>query len=142
MDKEQFKTFCKKEFELRGFKKIKNVFYFLGKDVLCGIDLQKSYYGDVYYINYYFFIGDYSNELFYPTYADSDIQGRMHVMSKKQTNHGKHFITDQIEYIEYAEDDLRSFFENEFTKIILPPVYQGKKYILNNLNKLYFLTLN
>ena len=40
-------------------KKQRNVFYLTGHDLLCGIDLQKSNYGDVYYVNYYYFIGEF-----------------------------------------------------------------------------------
>lgn len=142
MDKKQFKEFCKNEFKARGFKKQKNTFYLTGHDLLCGIDLQKSNYGDIYYVNYYYFIGNFDNNSNYPTYYESDIQGRIVVMSKKQTFQGKQFLTAQVEYEEYAEDELRPFFEKEFEEKILPPIYQGKKYILDNLNSLYFLTLN
>ena len=142
MDKKQFKAFCEKEFESRGFKKVKNAFYLLGNDLLCGIDLQKSNYGNVYYVNYYYFIGDFSKLTNYPTYYESDIQGRIGVMSQKQTFQGKRFLTAQIEYEEYVEDELRPFFDKEFEEKVLPPINQGKKYILDNLKKLYFLTLN
>ena len=142
MDKKQFKEFCKNEFKARGFEKQKNAFYLPGRDLLCGIDLQKSNYGDVYYINYYYFIGKFENITNYPTHYESDIQGRIAVMSRKQTFQGKQFMTAQVEYEEYTEDELRPFFEKEFEERILPPVHQGKKYILDNLGKLYSLTLH
>ena len=141
MDKNEFKEFCKKEFEARGFKKQKNMFYLAGHDVLCGICLQKSNYGDVYYVNYCYFIGDFEGVKKYPTYYESDIQSRVLAMSKTSTVGGEHFITSQIEYEEYTEDELRPYFDKEFEERILPPVYQGKKYILDNLGKLYSLTL-
>lgn len=141
MDKNEFKAFCKKEFEARGFKKQKNAFYLLGQDLLCGIDLQKSNFGDIYYVNYYYFIGEFKNITNYPTYYDSDIEGRIGVMSRKQTFQGKQFMTAQVEYEEYTEDELRPFFDKEFEEKILPPINRGKKYILDNLNTLYFLTL-
>ena len=75
-----------------------------GRDLLCGIDLQKSNYGDVYYVNYYYFIGNFENVTNYPTHYESDIQGRIVVMSKKQSFQGKQFMTPQIEYEEYTED--------------------------------------
>ena len=142
MDKKQFKEFCKNEFKTRGFKKQNNAFYLAGRDLLCGIDLQKSNYGDVYYVNYYYFIGNFENVTNYPTHYESDIQGRIVVMSKKRAFQGKQFMTAQIEYEEYTEDELRCFFELEFEEKILPPIIRGKKYILLNLNTLYFLTLN
>ena len=73
MDKKQFREFCKNEFKARGFKKQRNVFYLTGHDLLCGIDLQKSNYGEVYYVNYYYFIGDFENITDYPTHYESDI---------------------------------------------------------------------
>lgn len=37
MERQQFKKFCEKEFELQGFKKKKNMFYLKGADLLCRI---------------------------------------------------------------------------------------------------------
>ena len=142
MDKKQFKEFCKKEFNTRGFKKHKNVFYLTGHDLLCGIDLQKSNYGDAYYVNYYYFIGEFENITDYPTHYESDIQGRIAVMSRKQTFQGRQFMTAQVEYEEYTEEELRPYFDRAFEKEILPPVHHGKAFILDNLGKIYSLTLH
>lgn len=140
MEKKEFQNFCKKEFEKQGFKKIKNTYYLVGLDLLCGILLQKSNFGNVYYINYFFCIGNFEGSNNYPTYHDSDIDGRV-IVTSKTTSYGKFYKTAQIEYEYYTEDELRPFFEKEFEEVILPPVYQGKKYILENLNKLYYLKL-
>ena len=51
-------------------------------------------------------------------------------------------MTSMIEYTEYTEKELRNYFEKEFNKVVLPPIFIGKKYILDNLNSLYSLTLN
>ena len=142
MDKKQFKDFCKKEFEARGFKKKKNVFYLLGQELVCGIELSKSNYGNEYYVDFFYCIGDYSKVAKLPVYYDSDIEERILVMSKTSTVQGKHFITSQIEYEEYTEEELRPYFDKEFEERILPPVHQGKKNILDNLGKLYSLTLH
>ena len=142
MNKNEFKLFCKKEFEKWGFKKQKKAFYLNGNDLLCGIDLQKSNYGDVYYVNFYYFIGKYESTTNYPVYYDSDVDGRIVAMSKKQTINGEHFLTSSIEYEEYTQEELRPYFDKDFEERILPPLYQGKKYILDNLGKLYSLTLN
>ena len=142
MDKKQFKEFCKKEFNTRGFKKYKNAFYLTGQDLLCGIDLQKSNYGDVYYVNYYYFIGEFENITDYPAHYESDIQGRIAVMSKKQTFQGRKFMTAQIEYEEYTKEELRPYFDRAFEKEILPHVHHGKTFILDNLGKIYSLTLH
>ena len=70
-----------------------------------------------------------------------DVEGRMWVMSKTKQHQGECFMTTQIEYEEYSSDELRVFFDKEMEERILPPIIQGKKYILDNLNELYFLTL-
>ena len=142
MDKKQFSVFCRSEFEKYGFTKRKNMFYLCGHDVLCGIYLQKSDYGTVYYIDYCYFIGDFADSENYPGYRESDSQGRIMVMSKKMSFQGKTFLTAQIEYEAYTEDELRPFFEKEFKEKVLPPIRDGRKFILENLDKLYFLTLN
>ena len=71
-----------------------------------------------------------------PDYYDSDIEERILAMSKTKTVHGKCFLTAMIEYAEYTEDELRPYFDKEFEERILPPVYQGKKYILDHLDHL------
>ena len=142
MNKVEFKAFCKREFESRGFKKQKNTFYLRGFDVLCGIDLQKSNYGNTYYVNFWYVLDRNESKANYPTFYDSDIEGRILAMSKTQTVQGKHFLTAMIEYEAYTEEELRPYFDKAFAERILPPVLQGKKYILDNIGKLYSLTLH
>lgn len=142
MDKKQFKEFCKREFQKKGFQKVKNTYYLAGKDLLCGIDLQKSNFGNTYYINFYYFIGNYQDQTVFPAYYNSDIYTRIVVLSKTQTYQGKQFQTTQIEYEEYTEDELRVFFNKEFEERVLPPIQRGKTFILENIGKLYRLTLN
>lgn len=74
-----------------------------------------------------------------PDYYNSDIEERILAMSKTKTVHGECFLTAMIEYEEYTEDELRPYFDKEFEERILPPVYQGKKYILDHLRKSLFL---
>ena len=143
MNKEEFKKFCHIEFTKRGFKKIKKGYYLQGpKDILCGIFLQKSNFGEIYYVNYCFHIC-FSQENIVPSYYDMDIDGgRITVKSKTQKNSDDlPIMTSQIEYEDYSAEELAKYFDKEFEEMILPPIYQGKKYILDNLNKLYFLTL-
>ena len=143
MTKAEFKSFCDKEFKRHGFRKEKKTYYLSGtKSILCSLSFQNTNYGAMYYVNYDFYIGDFFDSKNYPTYYDSDVTGRIGVMSKTQTIKGKHFMTALIEYEEYTEEELRPFFEKAMNEEILPPVVQGKKYILDNLNKLYFLTLH
>lgn len=144
MNKNEFKEFCKKEFYKRGYQKIKNMYYLPGlKNVLSGIKLQKSDYSDSYYVNCYFFIGNFEDisKASYPTNYDYDIRFRILVMSKTQKCKGKLIETAAIEYGEYTEEELRYYFDKEFENRILPPVNEGKQYILDNLNTLYVLDL-
>ena len=131
MDKNEFKAFCKNEFYKRGYRKIKNMYFLTGNEgVMSSIELQKSNYGEEYYVNFYFYIGNVSSSL-YPTLYEADVYGRIIVMSKKQKYKGDYFETGAIEYEEYTEETLRPYFDKAFDERILPPVYQGKKYILN-----------
>ncbi|MBQ8322322.1 MAG: hypothetical protein IJX92_08185, partial [Clostridia bacterium] len=59
-----------------------------------------------------------------------------------QTFQGKQFVTAQVEYEEYTEEELRPYFDRAFEEEILPPVKQGKSFILDNLGKIYSLTLH
>ena len=136
MEKNEFKAFCKDYFLKRGFKKDKKCFYILGVDMLCSISLQKSDYGAAYYVNFYFFIGDYASTKTVPDHWCYDIYGRLHILSKSQTVNGEYIITGAIYYEEYTEEELRSCFDEGFEQKILPPLTQGKKYILNNMHGL------
>ena len=132
----------KKNLNYRDLKRKKICSILKGADLLCRINLQKSNYGNVYYVNYQYFIGDFDDSINYSSLEECDIEGRIIVLSKKETFQGKSFMTPQIEYEEYTEEELRKFFENEFKEKILPPIKQGKKYILSKLDQIYFLTLN
>lgn len=142
MDKKTFISFCKTYFVSSGFQKKGNTFYMLGRDLLCGIVLQKSNFGDSYYINYCFWLEGAFDNLSYPPRHNCDIEGRFRVMSKSMTHQGKPFATPQIKYEDYSEEELRMFFDNEYQNLISPPIKEGKRYIADNLNKLYYLTLN
>lgn len=141
MDKNSFKDFCEKELEKRGFFKNKKLFYLYGDEILCAVGLQKSSYGDIYYLNFYFYIGSFKGKTDFPSIYEYDIHSRVLVMSKKSTIRGNCFMTSQIEYTEYTEEELRSYFDKEFEERILPPIYKGKKYIIDNLGHYYYLTL-
>lgn len=136
MTEKQFKEFCKNEFEKRGFAEQNDVYYLAGRELLCGIDLQKSNYVDAYYINYFYFTGDFKRTASYPTRYESIIQGRISVDSGETINGDKYYNT-QIKYEKYTEEELRPYFDAVLKEEILPPVYQGKKYILYSLGNPY-----
>ena len=142
MTSSEFKLFCKEEFIRRGFSKVGNMYYLRGENkVSCGLYLQKSNYGKIYYVNYYFFVESNLQGDEYPSRYDFDLQGRIHVMSKTLKYKEQCFWSAQIEYEEYTEEELGEYFENAFENIIFPPIYEGKKYILDYLDDKYFLSL-
>lgn len=142
MNSKDFKRFCDHYFKSRGFTKVKNTYYCNGiNGVLCAIELQKSNYGPSYYVNYYFFLGVFTDIADYPSRHEFDIEGRLTVPSKTQKKDGKEFLSVQVEYEEYSEEELSLLLNEEFDTKILPPVTFGKRYLIDNLKKLYFLTL-
>ena len=77
---------------------MKKGYYLNGKNgVLCAVFLQHSDYGNEYYINYYFFLGEYEDVKTYPMNYELDVQGRILVMSKNKKKQGENFVTPMIE---------------------------------------------
>lgn len=125
MNAKEFKEFCHLEFTKRGFKKKKNMYYLKGKDLLCGLYLQKSI-GPAYYVEYNFFIGKFDDPKNYPTYYEADLYYRFLILSK-DTYKGKHFMGALFEYGEYTADEIRPYFDETFEKYIMPPILNGKE---------------
>lgn len=128
MTKQEFKNFCHEEFTKRGFVKKKKMYYLSGKDLLCGLYLQKSM-GEAFYVEYDFFIGEYNEEKLYPTLYESDIDIRICVLSK-QTIDGERFMGALIEYERYDIEEIKPYFDEAFEKYIMPPLLEGKKFLL------------
>lgn len=131
MNKQEFKEFCHQEFTKRGFKKRKSMYYLNGKDLLGGLYLQKSMC-DAFYIEFDFFIGKYDDKS-HPTHYESDLFNRFVVLSKT-TYKGEYFMNSCIEYELYSKEELQPYFDETFDKYILPPILEGKKHILENLD--------
>lgn len=130
MDKNQFLAFCRSEFTKYGFRKRKSMFYLSnGKDVLCGLWLKKSSFGEIYSVYYYYFIGTYELPEKYPERYDFDFAGTINVLSRS-TRNGKQFFTGGIEYEGYSEEELTVYFKDAFESQILPPIINGKKELL------------
>ena len=130
MTKEEFKQFCHNEFVRRGFVKRKSMYYLKGKDLLCGLYLQKSM-AEAFYVEYDYFLDEYEDIKKYPNHYDADIWGHICVMSK-DTIKGEHFMDGLIEYERYTDEEIIPYFEETFQKYILPPLEKGKRIILEN----------
>lgn len=130
MDKKTFLSLCHSEFIKRGFRKHRNMYFLSGEDgILCGIWLKKSNYGPVYTIQYYYFLGEFSNSNQYPTRYEFDLCGHINVESKV-TFKGECFMTGRIEYEKYTVEELLPYFENDFNQFVLPPILHGKSVLL------------
>ena len=138
MTKQEFKDFCHEEFTKRGFVKRKKMYYLRGKDLLCGLYLQKSM-AEAFYVEYDFFIGQYDDVKTYPTMYDSDIHRRILVLSKDTIN-GEHFLDALIEYERYNIEEIEPYFADTFEKYIMPPILEGKRILLEN-QQHYFVSV-
>lgn len=101
--------------------------------IRCGVYLQRSAYGKLYYFNYYYLV-DSSDENVIPSYLGADIYGRITVVSKiKEENNC--YQTDLIEYELYEEKELEKDLEKGIQDEILLPLKMGRKVILDMMKK-------
>lgn len=137
VEKKEFINFCKEDFKKRGFKKIKKGYYLdNGKGILVIIYLQRGSYGKYYYINCNFNIGSLDNDIPKPIFDDANFFNRIKIMSKaNDTIDGKQYMTEQIPYEEYAQNELQPFFDKYFEKMVIPVIIGGKQYIIENIDK-------
>ena len=138
MTKEEFKQFCHNEFIRRGFVKRRSMYYLKGKDLLCGLYIQKSI-AEAFYVEYDYFIDKYSDIRLYPSMYESDIDIRICVLSK-QTINGERFMGALIEYERYNIEEIKPYFDEAFDKYIMPPILEGKKILLEK-QEHYFAAL-
>ncbi len=137
MDTKEFREFCKREFYKRGFKKVKSMYYLDGdKDILCGIDLQRSRFCKGYYVNVGFFIKEMQPNLPYPPYEDCDIDQRLSAISK-DTYEGERYLTPLIKIEKYGQGELQPYFDKAFEEWILPAVHEGTPYFAPFFDKPY-----
>lgn len=105
MDTKNFKNLCDRLLKKYGFKKKKTMYYKDSNDgIRCGVYLQRSYYGKVYYFNYYYFL-DNSDVKVFPQYFEADVYGRITVLSKIKENNS-YYQTELIKYELYEEKEL------------------------------------
>lgn len=130
MTKQEFREFCHDEFITRGFRKRKSMYYLKGKGVLCGINLQKSM-SDAYYVNYFFFLGEYENIKNYPTYYENDISMRFAVLAEDPYEGGD-YMDACIEYELYTKEEIKKYFDEEFEKHIMPVIEGGAEMLIQD----------
>lgn len=136
MELDTFKKLLHNYLKEKGFEKIKSRYYLNGGKFLCMIDLQKSYYGPTYYINYSFFLGRFEkpyciNQDSVETYTPY-VGSRFYFAEK---------LKYSCDYLEYSEDELTKVLDSNFNERIKPPFEEGKKYLLDNFGTLYMSLL-
>lgn len=137
MEKKEFKDFLKKYFVEHGFEKIKNKFYRNGDGFLCEIDVFKSYYGEFYYFDFHFFIGNFEK----PYVIDKNSMKTYTpcVYSRFIFNNEQPSL---CHYLNYDEEQLLIILDENMNKVIYPPFERGKKFLLENFETLYFTILD
>ena len=129
MDTKNFKNLCDRLLKKYGFKKKKTMYYKDSNDgIRCGVYLQRSYYGKVYYFNYYYFL-DNSDVKVFPQYFEADVYGRITVLSKIMDWDDNYHQTALIEYELYEEKELEEYLEKGIQDEILLPVKKGRQVI-------------
>ena len=129
MDTKNFKNLCDRLLKKYGFKKKKTMYYKDSNDgIRCGVYLQRSYYGKVYYFNYYYFL-DNSDVKVFPQYFEADVYGRITVLSKIKDWDDNYHQTELIEYELYEEKELEEYLEKGIRDEILLPVKKGRQVI-------------
>lgn len=129
MDTKDFKDLCDRLLKKYGFKKKKTMYYKDSNDgIRCGVYLQRSYYGKVYYFNYYYFL-DNSDVKVFPQYFEADVYGRITVLSKIKDWDDNYHQTALIEYELYEEKELEEYLEKGIRDEILLPVKKGRQVI-------------
>ena len=129
MDTKDFKDLCDRLLKKYGFKKKKTMYYKDSNDgIRCGVYLQRSYYGKVYYFNYYYFL-DNSDVKVFPQYFEADVYGRITVLSKIKDWDDNYHQTALIEYELYEEKELEEYLEKGIQDEILLPVKKGRQVI-------------
>lgn len=129
MDTKNFKNLCDRLLKKYGFKKKKTMYYKDSNDgIRCGVYLQRSYYGKVYYFNYYYFL-DNSDVKVFPQYFEADVYGRITVLSKIKDWDDNYHQTALIEYELYEEKELEEYLEKGIRDEILLHVKKGRQVI-------------
>ena len=132
MELDVFKKFTHKYLKENGFEKIKSNYYLNGEKFLCEIDIQRSYYGPTYYINYTFYLGEFEkpyalNKESVATFTPN-VEGRFYFAEKSKYS---------CDYLDYTESELKAIFDKNFDERIIPPFKLGKKYLKEHFGILY-----
>lgn len=135
MEKNEFLRYTGACFKRQGFEKIGSRYYFNlpEKNLLCEIQLQKSFGAERFYVNFKFFIG-----IFQKPY---DSINRESGKTYTPCVGSRFYFTENdfysCQYPDYDKEKLELCLDYNMEKNILPVFEIGKKYLLDNYNDLY-----
>lgn len=137
MTKEEFKKLCSGIFIEYGFKKYKSVIYYkMDNDVAIFLNIQKSNFGNSYYINVYYYRNhDSSDNLSIQQLYDrtSDEYLRFVVFGNDASGAAnKNRLTSMIEYESYDAETIDFYLRQNFDIYVDPVFKNGFKYIETN----------
>lgn len=132
MKDNNFISIINETFTGEGFKRKRNDFYMVGnKDLLVIVHVQKSIYGDVYYLNVCFSLIEYDNKhnVIIPSWRDTDTYARIRNLAEKNEIYA--FENDKLENMLYLKNLKKSIVKN-IHEYIIPVLNAGSSYIIRN----------
>ena len=136
MEKKEFLNFLKNYFKFHGFEKGKGSRYYKNNTenkFLCEVDIFKSNYGDFYYVECAFYLGEFER----PYVLDHGQDATCTPFIFKRFVFDDKNCASFCNYLEYSEEHLRKMLDENMERLIFPPFSVGKKYLRENLGTLY-----
>lgn len=129
MEKNDFLKLVKEILCNHNFTKVKNSYYLnCDENVIAVVGLQKSYYGEYYYIEYGFCVKSTNEFMPYPKIQQSDIRKRIVFNLNGDT-------PDQVLYESIDPVAFQNVMSNVLENEILPAVGNAKDYIKKNIGR-------
>ena len=134
MNKNDFLRLLKKVLEKYNFKKRGSDFYLIGpKDLLVIIHLQKSAYGNIYYLNVCFSLIEYdeSNKANIPNWRDTDTYNRVKNISESNYcfDYDNIVVSD-----DFVVSNLEESIDAAMMEWIIPTLDNGSDYVIENVD--------
>ena len=134
MENRNFISIVNKIFIDKGFKRKRNDFYMVGNnDLLVIVHVQKSVYGNNYYLNVCFSLIEYDDKhnVIIPSWRDTDTYDRIRNLAEE----GELYVFEdsKLDSILYLEALKQSIIKN-IDEYIIPVLSKGSSYILKNEN--------
>ncbi|HAM64075.1 MAG: hypothetical protein A2Y20_08405 [Firmicutes bacterium GWF2_51_9] len=134
MEKNEFKSLCKKMFYKYGLVKIKNGYFLENEDYVLSIFFQSSY-AATYYVNFCFSVKGYNKNL--PNLEEVWDTDFSHRIMFPAIDGDKRYLSGLFEYGKFTVEETEPYFDVAFNEWILPIFREGKKNALKNIRKFF-----